>query len=437
MKSVKQLGILMIALMIMVQLGCSSNSNGSDTTPGASTGSGTDSGKSGASQKLVFWDFHSTGNEGKFFEEQVAAYNKVQSNVNIEYVAVNQADYQTTKLPTAFANGEAPDIFFVEPATFMKYAKSGVLADLTKYFPEGVMADFQPSFIEAVKYDNQILALPFESDLLGLYYNKDMLKNAGVAVPKTWDELKAAAKKLNTGKVAGLVLPTDKGPYTNFNFYPFLWQAGGDVLSKDETKSAFNSPAAAKALDFWGSFFKDGVAPTKLQLGPWDIGNLGTGTTAMQVMGTWGISDVETKYKDMPIDVAPLPYPSDGKAVTVAGGQKMAVNAKSKNVDESAKFIMWLFGDKDTTRAVKWATEAKFAYPARKSVIDANKEIYSKGLRKTFTEQIFPSAIPEPRLAGEVVDIIGDTLQKVSFNNISGADAAKETDDAINAALKN
>lgn len=386
-------------------------------------------------KKLVFWYFHG-GKEKDFFVNAVNDYNKLQKAVKIETVAVNQQDYTTTKLPTAFANGEGPDIFFVEPGVFMKYAKTGVLADLTPYIKPDVLRDFQPTSIAAVKYQGKILALPFELELLGLYYNKDLLKKANVEVPKTWDELKAAAKKLNTKQVAGLVLATEKGPYTNFNFFPFMWQAGGNVLSDDGAKSEFNSPGVARALDFVGFFFHEDLAPSKLQLGPWDIGNVGTGVAAMQVMGTWGINDIETKYKEVPIGLAPLPYPADGKPATVAGGQKMAINAKGKNVKESAKFIMWLFGSKDITYASRWVTEAKFAYPPRKSVVEANQKLYTKGLRKVFTEQIYDSAIPELRLPAEVGDILGDTLQDVMFNKVPGEKAAKEASDKIDAVLK-
>src|SRR5690606_22824054 len=150
--------------------------------------------------------------------------------------------------------------------------------------------------IEAVTVDGKILALPFELELLGLYYNEKMLQDAGVSVPKTWDELKEAAKKLTTDKVAGLIIPPDKGPYFNFIWYPFMWQNGGNVISADGTKSEFDSEAVAEALDFWGSFFSEGYSPKKLQVGPWEIDHLGTETAAMQIVGTWAIPRIEQMF---------------------------------------------------------------------------------------------------------------------------------------------
>ncbi|MDF2644317.1 MAG: transporter substrate-binding protein [Paenibacillus sp.] len=430
----KTLGVAAISSALVLQLGCGSSPTEAPKA-GEATPKGTEAAKETSSAKkdkvkLAFWDMH-TEAESKFFKDLVDAYNKSQDQVQIEYSTYDQASYTTTKLPTGFASGAGPDIYMISPGDFMKFAKSGLMKDLTPDFPAGVKEDFLPASLEAVTYNGKIMALPFELETLGLYYNKEMLDKAGVQVPKTWDELHAAAKKLTTDKVAGLIIPPDKGPYFNFIWYPFLWQQGGNVLSADGTKSTFNTPETAKALDFWGSFFKDGLSPKKLQLGPWEIDNLGNKTAAMQIVGTWAINRIEEKYKDVPIGLAPLPIPTGGKAATDAGGWKMAVNGQSKNAAEAAKFVMWAFGSSDLSHALKWGTEVKFAYSPRKSVVEKGKDIYNKGLRKVFTEEIYNSAIPEPRYPSEVVEAVGDAMQYVMYGKMSGADAAKTVDAKI------
>ena len=190
--------------------------------------------------------------ESNFFKDLVDEYNKSQDQVQIEYSTYDQASYTTTKLPTGFASGEGPDIYMISPGDFMKFAKSGLMKDLTPDFPAGVKEDFLPASLDAVTYNGKIMALPFELESLGLYYNKEMLDKAGVQVPKTWDELHAAAKKLTTDKVAGLIIPPDKGPYFNFIWYPFLWQQGGNVLNADGTKSTFQHARDGKSTRFLG-----------------------------------------------------------------------------------------------------------------------------------------------------------------------------------------
>jgi multiple sugar transport system substrate-binding protein len=419
MKATKSLMLLLLSLIIVLS-GCSSSSSKS-------------SGDSKDVVTLKFWDLHDKM-EKDYFAKLVKEYNASQDKVKIEYKVFNKSDYMTTTLPVAFANNEGPDIFMISPGDFKKYADAGIMADLNPYFPEGSKEDFQEAAIDAVTIDKKVLALPFESELVGLYYNKKMLEEANVAVPKTWEELQVAAEKLTTDKVSGLVLPQEKDAYLNFIWYPFLWQNGGSVLSEDLTKSTFNSPETAEALDFWGSFFQKGHAPSKTSMGSSDVGNLGTGKAAMQVVGTWAIAELETNYKDVEVGLTPLPLPNGGVAKTVAGGWKFAVNANSKYEKEAADFVMWAFAE-DPSRPLEWATEVKFAYPARKSVVEAGKEIYNKGLRKVFTEEMFDSAIPEPFYSPEIVQAIGDSLQQVMFGDVKGSDAAKEADKKIQEAL--
>jgi multiple sugar transport system substrate-binding protein len=383
--------------------------------------------------KLSFWDFH-TEAEKEYFQGLVDEYNKIQDDVKIEMSSYNQSDYVTTTLPVAFANGEGPDIFMVSPPAFQKFSTQGILADLTPYFTEETKGDFLPSALEAVTVDDKIYALPFELELLGLYYNKKMLADAGVDVPKTWDELYEAAKKLQTDDVAGIVLPTMNEPYLNFIWYPFMWQNGGDVLSEDGTKSTFNSPEVAEALDFYGKFFKEGLAPSQLQMGPTEIQNLGEGLTAMQIVGTWSIPVLERDYPDLEVGLAPIPIPEGGVPATDAGGWKMAVNANSKHVEEAAKFVMWAFAD-DPSRPLEWVTEVKFAYSPRQSVIEAGKDFYDKGLRSVFTNEIYDSAIPEPKYDAEIVNAIGEALQNVMFSDMTGQEAAEIAHKAIQSYL--
>lgn len=377
---------------------------------------------------VKFWSFHS-GSEAEYLEAAVKAYNESHDTVKIEHTVVNQSDYTTTLIPTAYANGEAPDILYVEPSTFTKYAQKGMLADISSYYTEELKADILPSALEAATMDGKIYALPMEMETLGLFYNVDMLKDAGIEPPKTWDELHAAAKALTTDDVYGLVLPVEESGYTLFNWWPFMWMAGADIYDKDGNCTV-NTPEMATALDYWGGFFKEGLAPSSLQIGPWDIGNVGTGIAAMQVSGTYVINAAENNYPDVNIGVVPLPSPN-GNPITVAGGQKLAVNAQSACIKEASDFIFWLYGDmEDLTNAGKWVTEAKFAYPARQSVIDANGAVFEEGLRAVFTD-FYDTAVPEPSYSAKVTESLSKMLQNVMFGGKTGEEAAKEAQSEI------
>ena len=164
-------------------------------------------------EKLTLWDFHN-GSEAESVQEMVDEYNQSQDKVEIEYSSVNQTDYTTTLVTTAYANGECPDILWVEPATYKKFTEAGMLADLSSYYTDDLKKDILPSYLEAATGDDgKIYTLPFECETLGLFYDADVLKEEGIEPPTTWEELKSAAEKLTTDDRYGIVLPVEKTAY--------------------------------------------------------------------------------------------------------------------------------------------------------------------------------------------------------------------------------
>lgn len=383
---------------------------------------------SGQPVTLEFWSFYQ-GAEADFVEQWVNDYNAAHDDVQINHTVVSQTDYTTTLIPTAIANGTAPDVLYVEPSTFTKYAEAGALADLTPYYTDDLKADIMPAVLDSVTYDGKQLALPTELETLGLFYDADALEAANLTAPKTWEEFQTAAAELTTDSRFGLALPVEDSGYTLFNFYPFMWMAGADVTNASGEYTV-DTPEMAEALDFWGSFTQSGSSPASLQIGPWDLGNIANGVAAMQISGTYAIDATESEYADTNIQAVPLPTPDGTDPVTVAGGQKLAVNASSEHVKEASDFIFSAFGSDDITLASKWVTEAKFAYPARQSVIDANEDVFDEGLRGVFTS-FYDTARPEPSYSAAVTEALRGALQDVMFGGKTGAEAAQRAQEAI------
>ncbi len=427
--------LVLAAGMVIGLAACGSSETASETGKAQETTAAVSSTeKTEEKAELKFWTFH-TNAEREFMESLPEKYKAVNPNVNVTYENFPESDYMGTKLTTAFAANAGPDVFVMSSGDFLKYANSGVAMDLTSYYTDAILNDFLPSSIDAVTVNNKIVGIPFEVELLGLYYNKDMFAAAGINVPKTWDDLISATQKLKKDDVAPLVIETTKGYYQNFTWYPFLWQTGANILDAATKTGTFEGDGVEKSLKLWGDLINAG-APSKLSIPLTnDISLLGTGKAAMQICGTWAVATLESEYKDTNIGLAPLPIPEGGKAATCAGGWKMMANSKSTNPDAAAKFAMWAFAE-DVNVPLEWCTKTKFAYSPRKSVVEAGKEIYSKGLREVFTNEIYDSAIGEPRYQAEIVNAVGDALQNVMFNKGNPKDEAKKANDKINEFLK-
>lgn len=379
--------------------------------------------------ELEFWNhWVSDGGEAKFFNKKIKEYEKNNPDVKIVQKNISIDDYTGTKLTTAFATGDGPDIFSASPGTINTFIDSGINYPLDDFFPKEVREDYSKESIKDVTKDGKIIAAPFEQDLMALFYNKDMFEKAGIQPPKTWDEMTEAAKKLNTDKVTGITYDLTKGAYGNFSFMPFVWQGGGDFF--DGKKSTLNSPSVIQALTLWKKMVDDKSANLKPSRPASDVGILGDGETAMWIGGSFGIKALEDDYSDMNIGVVPLPIPKDGTPTSVAGGWKMVVNKQSKNPKEAAKFVKWLFLNKDPKNSIEWNTEVKFSYSPRKSVIKEAEAIYQKGLRAEFTNEIYGTERPELSMDPKVADIIGDMIQEALYNT-TPEEAAKEADSKL------
>ncbi|MDQ0059491.1 ABC transporter substrate-binding protein [Paenibacillus harenae] len=380
--------------------------------------------------ELRLWSFHQS-REYDFWQWLAKEYEAEHENISIKVEFVTSDDYfSRTRLLSSFASGQGPDLFFVSPATLERFVKADILYPLTDSFTPEMKIDFYPSALESVSVGGDIYAVPIETELLGLFYNKELFRKRGIKPPSTWQEMKEAAKQLTTSRVSGLTLETFEGVYLNFSWLPFLWQTGSDLLTEDGKGSALSGEASKEMY----AFFKDMVNQGLLNMRPsrpvTDIGIIANGETAMQVSGTWNIRTLETEFADQPIGVVPLPVPEGGSPVTIAGGWKLAANKQSEHAEEAAKFIMWALTG-DPAIPLKWVNEVKFAYSPRKSVMQAGLNNYRQGLRAVFTDQIFGTEQEEPQLPEEINRIFSDSLQQLLFSDKSAPQIQEQADARI------
>ncbi len=378
---------------------------------------------------LKFWQFYAPGGDVKpqvaWFEKTVKDWNDTHDvKVELEYV-VNSEYISGSKLSTAFASGQGPDIFLISPGDFLRYYNGGVLADLTPYIEDAAKKDFPESVIASRMVDGKVYGVPMEVEPMAFYYSVKAFEEAGLNendVPKTWDQLLETAKKLTTPNRFGVLFETTPGYYQNFTWYPFMWQGGGEFQTKDG-KSAFDSPATVAALKLWQDAVNMGVAPRQVVSGGFDIvSNLAAGLCAMQNIGIWGISAMENNAKDVPYGIFKLPTSANGKYVTVGGGWAFVANAKGADPENAAKFCAWALASMDkksVQRVADWCTVAKSDMPPRQSALEAKREDFSKGKMGIFSKEVYPGTRAEPRLPPEVYKIISDAIQATQ---LGGAD---------------
>lgn len=395
----------------------------------------------GNASQMSFWNFYGPGGtvkvQSQWFVDMANAWNK-QNKTQLKLQYVPNADYiNGSKLQTAFASGQGPDIFLLSPGDFLRYYNGGVLKDLTPYIDSTAQQDLVADIMGTRMVDGKIYGVPMEVEPMAFYYSIDAFDKAGLNendIPTTWDELLELGAKLKTSKRYGIGFETNPGYYQNFTWYPFMWQGGGDAVDPKTNKSGFNSPGAIQALKLWQDAVKRGISPRTMQgTGGGDtVSNLVAGYCAIQNTGIWGVADMRANAPDFKYGVFKLPVAPGGTYKTVAGGWAFVANAKGGNPEEAAKFCAWALASMQPDsiqRGVDWISKVKSDVGPRKSVMDkATQEgAFSTGVMKTFKDDIFPGARGEPRYPAEVYKAISDALQACMLN---GANPEQQAENA-------
>ncbi|HUX38723.1 MAG TPA: sugar ABC transporter substrate-binding protein [Rectinemataceae bacterium] len=260
-------------------------------------------------------------------------------------IKVNVEQYQesqlSTKLATEFATGSSTvDVFMTRPLQDGKmFYKNGWYKPLTGYD----FSDFPKNALQPVTFGSKIYTVPILTEWEVLYYRADLLKAAGIAVPKTLAELEAAAAKLNKDGVAGIA-SRGKGNPGVTQFASYLYNYGGTFL--DKGKAVFNSKAALEAFRYYGKLLGN-YGPAGVTAMSWDnlmplfqAGKIAMWTDASTFYGQ--IID-PTKSQVAKEDVGIANFPAGPKAsspyIVVSWG--VAISNKTKNLDAAQQFLAW------------------------------------------------------------------------------------------------
>ena len=406
-------------------------------------------GKAAATKTLSFWQFYAPARtlstQSKWFEDCVKGWNATH-DVKVELVFVPAQEYfGGSKLQTAFASGQGPDIFIISPGDFLRYYNGGVLVDLTSYMEDAAKKDFFPNVMETRIVDEKIYGVPYDVVPLAMFYSLKAFEEAGLSesdIPKTWDQFLEIEHKLTKGDRFGCLFETAAGYYQAFTWYPFMWQGGGNIATPDGKHSAYASPATVQALKFWQDTIQQTVAPRNmLGTGGWDVlANMVSGFCAMQNLGIWGVRFLRDYAKDFQYGVFPYPLPPNGQQRTVFGGWAFVANAKGKNPEEAAKFCVWAVGsmqDDCIQRVADWCTKANLGVSPRKSALEkaTTEGGYSSAPMKLFKDLTLLTGRSEPRVPPEVYKAVSDTIQACQLGGADPMQAAEKGSQRIESFL--
>jgi raffinose/stachyose/melibiose transport system substrate-binding protein len=239
-------------------------------------------------------------------------------------------------LPVQYAAGNAP-------ALTVTLDKSGNVLDLERAMTElGVIDKVEPAAISTIKslYGGKFNVLPYQYNIEGIWYNKQLFAANGIQVPGTWDELVAAAEKLKGAGVTPFSASGEQGwPITRLISNYLARDVGPDALQKVQDGSAkLTDPEyvkAAEAVADLGAkgYFGQGVGSIDYDTA---IAQFLSGKAGMLYMGSWALANfndpAQNKIGDANIGFMPFPAVAGGtgtvEQITANVGLPVALNAK-------------------------------------------------------------------------------------------------------------
>ena len=291
------------------------------------TACGGGSAPSGPVTSLRVLDYYNNEPDKTVYAQMLDACGQ-QNGVTIEREAVPGSSLIAKVLQQA-SSKTLPDVLMLDNPDLQQIATTGALAPVSDFglAPTG----YAPGVVSAATYEGKVYGLQPVTNTIGLFYNKDILAQAGVQPPTTWDELKTAAQKLTSGNRYGIAFTATADYEGTWQFLPFMWTAGGD--EKD-----IATPQTAEALQLWVDLVNSGSASKSVVTwGQADVNEqFMAGNAAMMINGPWQFpvlaNDPALKYA-----VVPIPGPQAGATpVAPLGGETWTI-PRTGNPDRQAK----------------------------------------------------------------------------------------------------
>jgi trehalose/maltose transport system substrate-binding protein len=321
------------------------------------------------------------------------------------------------------------------------------LLDLKKY-SKGSESQHFPAIVANNTVDGKLLGMPWFTDAGLLYYRKDLLDKHGLKVPDTWDDLVAAAKKVQAAERTPAVADFQgfvfhAKAYEGLSCVALEWVAsfdGGPIVDSSG-KVTINNASAAKALNTAASWIGTISPNGVLNYAEEDTRGVFQNGKAL-FMRNWPYAWSLMQAPDSPVKgkfgVAPLPKGgATGKHAATLGGWQLAVSKYSKAPDAAADLVMFM-----TSAEIQKDRAIKGSYNPTRPDLYKDKDVIAANPFMASLLDVFTNAVARPSTATgikypEVSQAFWDATHDVLSKKSTGEDAVKKLEGKLNQVKRN
>ncbi len=304
-------------------------------------------------------------NERKTTQAAIDGFMKAHPNVKVKYIHIPE-DYDT-KLITMMAAGQEPDVALFHGDLGMTWAAEGKVFNIMEFVNEDPEMRPEDILPQAYFWWDEGKAIGFNGaiEAFGLFYNKAMFDELGVAYPPTkaaeawtWDQFLETCQKLtldNQGRNA-LDPAFDSANIKQFGlnfgtwaYMQFVYMNGGNFLTDDGTELALTEPKALEAIQRLADLMNVyHVMPNPVQQKniPGASTALMSKKVAMVFDGQWCLQDIGLTKMDFGVGVAPKM--ADDITVTMTCGDPLIIFESCEHKEEAYALLKWFWNPENT-----------------------------------------------------------------------------------------
>lgn len=306
-------------------------------------------------QTVVFWNLFTAGDQLRVITDLVNRFNETSAEYVVRQVDIPYQSMHTKMLP-AVAGGTPPDVAVFDRFLVASYAGRGAFLPFDEWIKRDGLRreDFFAAPWDECFYDGRMYAVPYDTDVRVLYYNRQMFRDAGLdpnRPPKTWSELRDYSLKLTKRRPSGGLEQTGYIPiWGNVGaLYLYGWQKGGRFVSEDGRRITLNDPKVVESLTWIRDFVRDygveHVMSLQSSVGQDAQNPFVLRRIAMLVMDVGELSTVRKYAPDMDWAAAPCPYADDGVPATWSGGFSLVVPRGSRHTEGAWAFCRFILSE--------------------------------------------------------------------------------------------
>ncbi|MCX5192096.1 extracellular solute-binding protein [Streptomyces sp. NBC_00268] len=291
------------------------------TATACSSGAGSTGTKAADSGTYTIWDPYPQFDKSSAWAKLLDACG-TKAGVKIKRTAFDTGDLANKALLAAQQDNSA-DVLIVDNPVVSTLAEAGVLT--TTEDNKLDTSKVNPNLLAAGQAGGKTYGMPIGANTLALYYNKAVLKQAGVDIAsvKEWKSLTAALAKVKKAGKKGITFSAIGTEEGTFQFLPWYWGSGAELTALDSDK-------AVSALTLWKDWLKNGYAPNSVlnntQTTSWQ--EFATGDYAFSENGTWQLANAKKAGFDY--GVIPVPAAAGGNAAAPTGGEFVTIPVQGK-----------------------------------------------------------------------------------------------------------